>query len=117
LATFAELAQNANFGNFDPQTRHSFARKNTEAIPDLSKSAPLYTAAMSIKLPLDQMTTREKLAAMEALWEDLSRSPEAIESPEWHKEVLEERQRRLADGTHQFEDWERAKAKIREKLR
>jgi hypothetical protein len=30
------------------------------------------------------MTVQEKLAAMEALWEDLSRSPEAIESPEWH---------------------------------
>jgi hypothetical protein len=93
--------------------------KNIVALgdPGAITGAPLYTAAMSIKLPLDQMTTREKLAAMEALWEDLSRSPEAIESPEWHKEVLEERQRRLADGTHQFEDWEKAKAKIREKLR
>ena len=72
---------------------------------------------MSIKLPLDQMTTREKLAAMEALWEDLSRSPEAIESPEWHKEILEERRQRVADGPDKFEDWEKAKTRIREKLR
>ena len=36
---------------------------------------------MSIKLLLDEMTVQEKLAAMESLWEDLSRSPEAIESP------------------------------------
>jgi len=63
------------------------------------------------------MTRQEKLAAMEALWEDLSRYPEAIESREWHKEVLEERRSPLGDGTQQFEDWEKAKAKIREKLR
>ena len=73
---------------------------------------------MSIKLPLNEMTIQEKLAAMEALWEDLSRlHPQAIESPEWHKDILDERRQRVADGTAQFEDWEKAKAKIREKLR
>jgi hypothetical protein len=34
---------------------------------------------------------RSKLAALEALWENVSQSPEAIESPEWHKEILDER--------------------------
>jgi hypothetical protein len=63
------------------------------------------------------MTIHEKLAAMESLWEDLSRTPEAIESPEWHKEILDERRQRVADETAQFEDWEKAKARIREKLR
>ena len=72
---------------------------------------------MSTKLPLNEMTVQEKLAVMESLWEDLSRSPDAIESPEWHKEVLDERRQRVADGTAQFEDWEKAKTKIREKLR
>jgi hypothetical protein len=72
---------------------------------------------MATKLPLHEMTIQEKLAAMEALWEDLSRSPEAIESPEWHREILDERRQRVADGTSRFEDWETAKAKIREKLR
>ena len=79
--------------------------------------APLYTAVMSIKFPLDEMTVQEKLAAMESLWEDLSRSPEAIESPAWHKDILDQRQQRIADGTAQFEDWEKARAKIREKVR
>ena len=49
--------------------------------------------------------------------EDPSRSPEAIASPEWHKDILEGRRQRVADGTAQFEDWEKEKAKIREKLR
>jgi hypothetical protein len=72
---------------------------------------------MATKLPLNEMTIQEKLVVMEALWEDLSRSPEAIESPEWHREILDQRRQRVADGTAQFEDWETAKAKIREKLR
>jgi len=76
-----------------------------------------YTAVMSIKLPLHEMTVQEKLAAMESLWEDLSRSPQAIESPEWHNNILDERRQRVADGTAQFEDWDDAKAKIRENLR
>lgn len=72
---------------------------------------------MSIRLPLDEMTVREKLAVMESLWEDLSRSPKDIESPEWHGRVLEERRRRVDEGTARFVDWETAKADIRDKLR
>ncbi|HEY2382800.1 MAG TPA: addiction module protein [Terriglobia bacterium] len=76
-----------------------------------------YTAIMSIKLPLNEMTLQEKLAAMEALWEDLSRSPGAIKSPEWHKEILDERRKRVDDGAAQFEDWDQVKVRMREKLR
>jgi hypothetical protein len=42
-----------------------------------------------------EMTLHEKLAAMEALWEDLARSPESIESPAWHEEVLDEHRQRF----------------------
>ncbi|HTS16493.1 MAG TPA: hypothetical protein VMP11_02875 [Verrucomicrobiae bacterium] len=35
---------------------------------------------MATELPLKQMSVREKLVAMEALWENLSRAPEAIAS-------------------------------------
>ena len=51
---------------------------------------------------------------MELLWEDLARSPESLESPRWHKEVLEERER-VAEGKAQFADWETAKKDIRSK--
>ena len=69
---------------------------------------------MPAELPLKQMNVREKLAAMEALWEDLSRTPEVIESPAWHGEVLEARQRRVAEGKARYADWETAKARIRQ---
>ena len=62
------------------------------------------------------MTLQEKLAVMESLWEDLSRTPEAIESPAWHKEILDERRQRIAEGKARFVDWETAKAAIRNKL-
>lgn len=71
---------------------------------------------MPFNLPLKDMTLQEKLAAMESLWEDLARTPEAIESPTWHKEVLEERLRLLAEGKTQFIDWETAKEALRKEL-
>ena len=72
---------------------------------------------MPIRLPLEEMTLHEKLAAMELLWEDLARSPEGVESPVWHKDILDGRRQRIADGTAQFTDWEQAKAEIRKKLK
>ena len=43
-------------------------------------------------------------------------SPEAMESPEWHKEILDERRQRVVDGSARFVDWETAKANIGEKI-
>ena len=75
-----------------------------------------YTELMSFNLPLKAMSLQEKLAAMESLWEDLARTPESIESPAWHKDILDERRQRLAEGQSRFIDWETAKADIRNKL-
>lgn len=71
---------------------------------------------MPINLPLKDMTLQEKLAVMESLWKDFARTPEAIESPAWHKDILDERRQRLAEGQSRFVDWETAKADIRHKL-
>ncbi|MEI6082935.1 MAG: addiction module protein [Verrucomicrobiota bacterium] len=67
-------------------------------------------------LALKEMTLAEKLAAMEALWEDLSRTPEAVESPAWHKEVLEQRQNRVAEGKAGYTSWESAKVDLRRQV-
>ena len=71
---------------------------------------------MPATLPLNEMTVAEKLQAMEALWEDLSRNADALESPEWHRDVLEKRERRIASGESRFSDWEQAKADIRKRV-
>jgi hypothetical protein len=69
---------------------------------------------MSVNFPLDQMTRQEKLQAMEALWEDLTRNPEEFESPAWHEQVLEEREQRIKAGQESFVDWEIVKKQLRE---
>lgn len=71
---------------------------------------------MPFNLPLKEMSFHEELAAMDSLWEDIARTPEAIESPAWHKDILNERHQRLAEGQSQFVDWETAKADIQNKL-
>ena len=71
---------------------------------------------MPATLPLNEMTVTEKLQAMEALWEDLSRNAAVLESPEWHRDVLERREQRIASGEAQFTDWEQAKADIRNRV-
>jgi hypothetical protein len=76
----------------------------------------VYTPLMSMNLSLRDMTLQEKLAAMELLWEDLARCPESVESPTWHKDILDERQQRVAEGEAQFTDWETAKTEIRKKV-
>jgi len=70
---------------------------------------------MPMNLPLKDMTLQEKLAAMEALWEDFTLSPESFESPDWHN-TLEERRQRIAEGKAHFTDWEAAKSAIRTKV-
>ena len=75
-----------------------------------------YVLSMTVTLPLDDMTVSEKLQLMEALWADLSRNADALESPEWHRDVLAERERRITSGEAHFSDWEQAKANIRRQV-
>jgi hypothetical protein len=39
---------------------------------------------MTTDFSIEDMSVEEKLALMERLWDDLSRRPENIPSPEWH---------------------------------
>ncbi len=71
---------------------------------------------MQVTLPLEQMSTAEKLQVMESLWADLSRHEHQFESPAWHEQVLRERDEALRAGRETPMDWETAKARLR-KLR
>jgi hypothetical protein len=69
---------------------------------------------MELALPLDQMTTAEKLRALEQIWEDLCRRPDELPSPAWHADVLQDREKRVQEGASQFVDWAEAKQQIRD---
>ena len=61
------------------------------------------------------MTLEEKLRTMELLWEDLCRREESIPVPQWQKDLLDERERLVAQGKALFMDWETAKKRIAER--
>lgn len=68
-------------------------------------------------IALDQihkMPFNEKLLLMGALWDDISREEEKLEVPQWHKDILDERERLIADSKAKFIDWEDAKKQIKE---
>jgi hypothetical protein len=73
-------------------------------------------ADMKLELPLAEMSVAEKLEAMEALWKDLSRKAPDEAAPEWHAEILLERERRLAAGEEEVLDWEEAKRRLRQEI-
>jgi hypothetical protein len=66
-----------------------------------------------VHIPLDKMTREEKLAAMELIWQDLIRDPNAVESPAWHEEELRKTRERVDAGLETFVDWESAKKELR----
>jgi putative addiction module component len=67
-------------------------------------------------LQIDQMTLEEKLRTMEELWDDLCRREEDVRVPQWHKDLLDERERLIDEGKAQFLDWKTVKKRIAERL-
>ena len=64
---------------------------------------------MDVPLPLEKMSTEDKLRAMELLWENLSRTPSDVPSPSWHRDVLEAREKRIREGQEKFIPWDEAR--------
>jgi hypothetical protein len=52
-------------------------------------------------LEIKKMSRIEHMQAMEALWDALIDEESEIESPEWHEDILEERKRKIEEGTMQ----------------
>jgi putative addiction module component len=70
---------------------------------------------MSLPLKIDQLTMAEKLRIMEELWDDLRTRADGVPDPQWHKDLLDERERLIETGEAQFGDWESAKKRITER--
>jgi hypothetical protein len=71
---------------------------------------------MAVTLPISKMSRLEKLGAMEALWEDLSRDEKSLESPTWHGTALRETEVRVAAGKEKPLDWATAKKELRRRF-
>jgi len=64
-----------------------------------------------------ELTLSQKLELLEAVWSELSSDPNTIEVPQWHKDVLDERERGLEKGSVAVIDWELAKEQINLRVR
>ena len=71
---------------------------------------------MQNTIEIKQLSREEKLRVMEAIWEDLSTDDELIESPEWHKDALQETKRRLSSGQEEIMEWQDAKKELRNRF-
>ncbi|GAB6163525.1 hypothetical protein JCM12298_26850 [Desulfothermus naphthae] len=51
---------------------------------------------------LKEMSKKEKLVLMEQIWDSLLQEDDGINSPQWHKEILEERMAKMKKGEAKF---------------
>lgn len=72
---------------------------------------------MALVLSLEKMTTEDKLAVMEQLWDNLCRNPEDVPSPAWHGEILSAREGEVREGKAQFADLAKSKSRVRKACR
>lgn len=61
-------------------------------------------------LEIKKMSRIERLQAMESLWDSLMDEESEIESPEWHRDILEERKRKIETGEAEFISLEKLRA-------
>jgi len=53
-------------------------------------------------LEIEQMSRTEKVQAMELLWRSMSAETDKLESPGWHKKVLQQRLAKVEAGKGEF---------------
>ena len=65
---------------------------------------------------IGHLSREDKLRVMEAIWEDLSKEDEGVESPKWHQEALQKTEERLNLGEEKKIDWHTAKKELRKRF-
>ena len=69
---------------------------------------------MATDISLETMSVAEKVRLLESVWESLCAHPGDVQSPGWHRQVLEDRRRRLDDGRATVSAWADAEADLAE---
>ena len=67
-------------------------------------------------IAIDNLSVAEKIVLMERLWNDLSRRPTDVASPDWHGDILDDRRAAVREGMTAFIEWDDAKRRLRERL-
>jgi hypothetical protein len=64
---------------------------------------------------IPNLSTADKLVAMEALWCSLHQTFEETDPPDWHLEILKQRMELIESGEAVYEDWKQVKNELRER--
>ena len=70
----------------------------------------------TIDIPLSKLTFAQKLNLMEALWDDITQDENHLDSPDWHCDVLKDREKAVKTSNAAFLDWESAKERIKRNI-
>ena len=62
---------------------------------------------------ISKMSKLERLQTMEALWDSLIRETPEIESPEWHRDILDSKKRKIGEDKAEFISVEELRSKHR----
>ena len=93
---------------------HTILTFREDDVTFLTKMKGVYIMPNSFEI--GHLSKEDKLRVMEAIWEDLSREDEEVESPRWHKKALQETEQRLNSGEEEKFDWQTAKKELRERF-
>jgi hypothetical protein len=72
---------------------------------------------MIAQAEIRQMTLPEKFALLEKVWAEISTDPNQVEVPQWHKDLLDERDLALQEGRTVVLEWDEAKKQIDQAIR
>jgi len=100
-----------------PQPADHCRSLRTRDLLDAVVHATMLLMSTASTLPIENLSVADKLLLMERLWYDLSRRPADIPSPDWHGEILAEREAAVRDGRTAFVDWDDAKERLRERFK
>ncbi len=64
-------------------------------------------------LDITRMDKNQRLQAMEAIWDSLVHETEELESPNWHRSVLEERKNSIEQGRAEFVSIDELRARLK----
>jgi putative addiction module component (TIGR02574 family) len=65
---------------------------------------------------ITQLSFIQKLDLMEMLWADMIANEKNMESPGWHKAILDDRENALDTGKITVSNWEEAKERIKKNV-
>ena len=71
---------------------------------------------MNALADIRNLPLHEKLRMMEALWDGITPLEAELEVPQWHQDLLDEREQLIQDGKAKFIDWETAKQQIKDAI-